>query len=94
MNYEKNYKKNLEALNVIDKLLYAELLDMQNILNFEACALDGGMDILDKRRNIFLYNGDAKNFVLNKFKDFNTKYGLYPYTYHFGMGTGAYYKKL
>ncbi|MEA3521379.1 MAG: 6-hydroxymethylpterin diphosphokinase MptE-like protein [Campylobacterota bacterium] len=94
MNYEKNYEKNIATLKKHYKTLYDKLLMVSENKKYDVYTLKNGIDIVDKHASQLLYNEEPNQYTIDKFDSFNKKYGLYPFTYHFGIGNGSYYKKL
>lgn len=95
MNYEQNYSNNLKALKSKNSTLHEKLLELQDSGDFEVFDMgEEGFDILDKQRDLFIYGGTPKSFTEKKYEEFNEKWGVLPFTYHFGIGNGEYFKIL
>jgi len=95
MNYEQNYEKNLAVLKLQNPTLHDKLSQLEDSGNFEVFDMgDEGFDILDKERELLVYGGTPNTFTEEKYKNFDEEWGVLPFTYHFGIGNGAYFKIL
>jgi len=94
MNYEENYKNNLEALKLKSATLYEKLSQITGNNIFEVFTLKNGIDILDTRTGELLYNKEPAKNLHDKMVKFDDTYGVMPFTYHFGIGNGAFHYAL
>ncbi|MEA3521378.1 MAG: hypothetical protein U9R50_00220, partial [Campylobacterota bacterium] len=79
MNFEKNYKNNLNAIKKIDKNLYDLLGNIKETIDFEVYAIEETFDILDKKHRQIIYDKEPSEFVENKIQSFIKNYNEYPF---------------